>query len=330
MARRHACGFRFVRNPAFGTWNHRNAEALCSSLGFDLVAHDADVISGRTDERDLVGFQNVGELGVFRQEAIAGMDGIRAGDFAGRDDLVNVEIAVTRGRRTDADTFVSKAHMHGICVSRRMDGYSRDAQFAAGPQDAQGDFTTVGDEDLVKHLIQSAYSIIMSGWPNSTGEASSIRIAVTVPERGAGIWFIVFMASIIRIVWPSLTFDPISTNALAPGAGEKYAVPTIGDGTELALFTVAVATGAAAAGAAAGAGMAYACGAAIMGVPWRETRIRSSPCSTSISVKSVSFRMPCEIPDQCLIYPRTFTRHFHALSFSCLELSERRQRSQSH
>ena len=64
------------------------------ALGLDLVAHHRDMLGGRADEGDVVGFEDLGELGVFRQEAISWMDRIGAGDLAGRDDLVDVEIAV--------------------------------------------------------------------------------------------------------------------------------------------------------------------------------------------------------------------------------------------
>ena len=39
--------------------------------------------------------------------------------------------------------------------------------------------------------------MIIIGSPNSTGWPSSTRICVTMPPRGAGIWFIVFIASMI-------------------------------------------------------------------------------------------------------------------------------------
>jgi hypothetical protein len=35
-------------------------------------------------------------------------------------------------------------------------------------------------------------------------------MAVTVPERGEGIWFMVFIASMISSVWPSRTAWPTS------------------------------------------------------------------------------------------------------------------------
>ena len=65
--------------------------------------------------------------------------------------------------------------------------------------------------------------MIISGSPNSTGWPSSTRIWITVPERGAGIWFIVFIASMMSSVSPALTREPMSTNGRAPGSA-----PTIG------------------------------------------------------------------------------------------------------
>jgi hypothetical protein len=81
-----------------------------------------------------------------------------------------------------------------------------------------------------------------------------------VPARGAGIWFIVFIASMMRSVWPSFTFCPTSMKDFAPGEGARYAVPTMGEGTALretsgfASATGAAPAVAAGAGAAAGGG----------------------------------------------------------------------------
>src|SRR5690606_28864056 len=94
-----------------------------------------------------------------------------------------------------------------------------DAELLAGPQDAKRNFTAVGDQDFLKH--RPAYSMTTSGSPYSTGCASWHRIAVTVPARGAGIWFIVFIASMMRRVWPSFTCWPTVMNGAAPGAGAR-------------------------------------------------------------------------------------------------------------
>src|SRR5690606_26921490 len=113
----------------------------------------------------------------------------------------DVEIGVARWRRADADAFVGQAHMHGVGVRCGMHHHCLDAQLLGGAQNPERDLATIGDEDLLEH--RPRYSITTSGSPYSTGCASSNRIAVTVPARGAGIWFIVFMASMISSVWPS-------------------------------------------------------------------------------------------------------------------------------
>jgi hypothetical protein len=42
---------------------------------------------------------------------------------------------------------------------------------------------------------------------------------LTVPARGAGMWFMVFIASTISSVWPSLTVLPTLDERGAPGSG---------------------------------------------------------------------------------------------------------------
>src|SRR6202042_1908484 len=103
-----------------------------------------------------------------------------------------------------------------------------------------------GYEDFIKHGVPKGrmvkarnysllairlYSTITNGSPNSTGWPSSTRICVTVPARVEGIWFIVFIASMIKSVCPTATLLPTSMNGLAPGSEAQYAVPTIGECT---------------------------------------------------------------------------------------------------
>jgi hypothetical protein len=51
-----------------------------------LVSHKPDVFRGGADKGYLAGFADFREMGVFRQETVAGMDGVNIGDFRGRDD----------------------------------------------------------------------------------------------------------------------------------------------------------------------------------------------------------------------------------------------------
>src|SRR5690349_20329047 len=136
------------------------------------------------------------------------MDGIGARDLTGREQAWDIEIAFRRGRWADADAFIGKTHVHGIGVRGRVHGHGGDADFSASAQHAQGDLAAIGNQHLVEHRCEvgsGLYSIMTSGSPNSTGWPLPTRMAITVPAFGAGMWFMVFMASMIRMVWPCAT-----------------------------------------------------------------------------------------------------------------------------
>ena len=127
--------------------------------------------------------------------------------------------------------------MHGVGVGGRVHGDGSDAELLARALDAQCNLSPVGDQNFVEHVGQlsrqyavsdysidaerRSYSMMTSGSPNSTGWPFSNRIAVTVPACGAGIWFIVFMASMMSSVSPCVTLRPTSMKAGAPGSGER-------------------------------------------------------------------------------------------------------------
>lgn len=121
-----------IGDGAVGSGNDGNAEPLCGLLGLDLVAHQADVLGLGADEIQIVLGKDFGEAGVFRQEAVAGMHRVRAGNLAGREQRRHIEIAVLRRRRTDADALVGQAHMHGIGIGGGMDRDRADAELLAG------------------------------------------------------------------------------------------------------------------------------------------------------------------------------------------------------
>jgi hypothetical protein len=110
--------------------------------------------------------------------------------------------------------------MHRVGVGGGMHRDRLDAHLAAGADDAKGDLAAVGDQDLVEHRARP-YSMIMRGAPYSTGVAVLDEDPLHVPARGAGIWFMVFIASMISTVWPSATLSPTLTKAAAPGSGER-------------------------------------------------------------------------------------------------------------
>ena len=100
--------------------------------------------------------RDFGEVGVLRQQAVAGMDRIHVGDFRRADHGGNVQIALRQLRRADADGLVGKAHVQGVAVGLAVDRDRADAQFLAGADDPQRNLTAIGDQDFLEHAIVCA------------------------------------------------------------------------------------------------------------------------------------------------------------------------------
>ena len=96
---RERLGLFEVRDRAVRARNQRQAQGTGGALGLDLVAHHPDMLGLRADEDQAVRLDDLGELGVLREEAVTGMDRIRARNLGRRDDVGDVEIAVGRRRR---------------------------------------------------------------------------------------------------------------------------------------------------------------------------------------------------------------------------------------
>jgi hypothetical protein len=142
---------RILGQCAVRTRHAGHAGGLHRILGRDLVAHQADGLGAWADEDEARLLDALAEVGVLGEEAVAGVDGLGVGDLGGRDDGRHVEVALRRGRRADANGLVGQSHVLGVGVGLGVDRDRLDAEFAAGAQDAQGDFPAVGDQDLLEH-----------------------------------------------------------------------------------------------------------------------------------------------------------------------------------
>src|SRR5580704_17423828 len=157
--------------PAFGGFDHHGIADFCSDFfsgvfvgddsgaagndgepgsshgfaGFVFFAHQTDGVWRGADEGDVGSFADLGEVGVLREETVAGMDGVYVGDFRGADYLRDVEVAFAAAGRADADGFVGEADVERVAVGLGVDGDGFDAEFTAGGEDTQGDFPTIGD-----------------------------------------------------------------------------------------------------------------------------------------------------------------------------------------
>ena len=84
------------------------------------------------------------------------MHGIGAGGPGGRDDPVDGEIALGRGRRSQQHRLVGEQHVERLPVGLGEDGDAGDAHLAAGSDDPDRDLAAIGDEDLLERGAHDA------------------------------------------------------------------------------------------------------------------------------------------------------------------------------
>ena len=158
---RVADGLRLARQ-AFGVLvlavvagHDGDACAFHQPLGRVLQAHGADGAGGGADEDKASRFDSFDETGVFREKAVAGVDGFGPGAQRGSDDGCAVQVAFRDGGGADADGFVGQRDVERLRIGVGVDGDGSDAHPAGGGDDAGGDFTPVGDQDLLEHGLTS-------------------------------------------------------------------------------------------------------------------------------------------------------------------------------
>ena len=130
----------------------RNARLLHGGAGVLLEAHGFDDGRFGPDESDPAGFADIGETGVFAEEAVAGVDGIDVGNFSGADDRRDVEVAAGALGGADADGLIGKANVERVAIRFRVDSDGADTEFLARADDAERDLAPIGDENLLEHL----------------------------------------------------------------------------------------------------------------------------------------------------------------------------------
>jgi hypothetical protein len=119
--------------------------------GAGLVAQHPHGGGPGADEGDAGGLAGVYEGGVFRQQAVAGMDRVGAAFMGYADDVVQVEIG--------GDRPLARAHLIGLVGLEAVEaelvlgGENRHgalAELVGGAQHPDGDLAPVGDEDFLE------------------------------------------------------------------------------------------------------------------------------------------------------------------------------------
>src|SRR5439155_12073765 len=120
-----------------------HAGLACDALCLELVPARAQGIGRGADEYERGSVHGLCEVGILREEAVAGMDRVRARLLRGADVLLG------EGVPPDLHGLVRIARVQRAGVVRRDDRDSRDPERAARTEHAQGDLAAVCYEELL-------------------------------------------------------------------------------------------------------------------------------------------------------------------------------------
>ena len=87
----------------------------------------------------------------FGEKAVTGMHGLGAALLAGRDDVLDDEIALGRRRGADGDRLIRHLDVERVAVGFGIDRDRRNPHPARGLYDAARDFAAIGNEDSLEH-----------------------------------------------------------------------------------------------------------------------------------------------------------------------------------
>ena len=114
------------------------------------------------DEDDVFFFAALGQIGIFRQEPVAGMDGVHVVFLCDADDVIDVQVCFDRTFAAAYQVrFVRLVAVQGQCIFFRENGDGTDAQLGAGTEHADGDFATVCYEDGLDllHMQNASFGV---------------------------------------------------------------------------------------------------------------------------------------------------------------------------
>ena len=113
-----------------------------------LAPERIEVFGRGADPRDAGGLARAREPGVFRQEAVPGMQRVRAGVRGRGEEALTVEVALARRGRPEADRLVGEVDVRRVPIRIRVDRDRREPEAADRREDPHRDLAPVRHEDL--------------------------------------------------------------------------------------------------------------------------------------------------------------------------------------
>ncbi len=131
--------------------HHRHARFLHQMFGRRFQAHGADGARRGADKDQPCRFDHIHEIGVFGEEAIAGVNGLRTCRLGRRNDRVAAQIAFCRGRSADMHRRIGQRDMACARVRVRIHSDAAQAHRFGRLHHAGGNLAPIGNQDRVKH-----------------------------------------------------------------------------------------------------------------------------------------------------------------------------------
>ena len=140
-------GLGVVFDSAVGARHDGNRHFLRKLAGRHLVAEHSHRLDGRTDERYATIPAYLGEVDIFRQKAVTGMNRLDVGNLGSAYDTRDIQIALGALSRADTYRLVGELQVRSASVGLGVNGHRLDAKLVTGPDYSKGYFTTVCYKD---------------------------------------------------------------------------------------------------------------------------------------------------------------------------------------
>ncbi len=156
--------------------DQRGTRPDCDLTGGDLVAQAADRVRRRADPGEPGALHRLGEVGVFGEETVAGMDCIGTGPCCDVEQFGDVQVRVRARGTAQCVGLVAEADVQRVGIRVRIHRHGCQFRIGASPGNPDGDFAAVGDQDLLHGGFLRVHWAAV-GWSVS-GLTSTKRIVV--------------------------------------------------------------------------------------------------------------------------------------------------------
>jgi hypothetical protein len=120
----------------------------------NLVAEQLERFDAGADERQAGRFDRARKGWVLTQQAVARVNGLRAGGLGGFDDRALVQVRRLDGRWAHTNSFVAALFVQALFLGLAVDCDAADTQALAGARDANCDRATISDKHFLEHFVR--------------------------------------------------------------------------------------------------------------------------------------------------------------------------------